>query len=95
MNTEPTSVLLGMFPEIRTTEPNSPRQRASARPPPARIAGMRLGSTIRRKIVEERAPSEAAASSMSRSSSIRTGCTARTTKGSVTKASASRTAQRV
>ncbi len=50
---------------------------------------------IRRKIVKLPAPSEAAASSMSRSSSISTGCTARTTNGSVTNSSASSTAARV
>ena len=39
---------------------------------------------IRRKVVNGPAPSEAAASSMSRSSSSSTGCTARTTNGRVT-----------
>ena len=50
---------------------------------------------IRRKIVQRRAPSDAAASSISRSSSISTGCTVRTTNGSVTNSSASTTAERV
>jgi hypothetical protein len=43
---------------------------------------------IRRKVVNGEAPSEAAASSVSRSSASSTGCTLRTAKGSVTKASA-------
>ena len=47
---------------------------------------------MRRKIVALRAPSDAAASSISRSSSISTGCTERITNGSVTNSSASRTA---
>ena len=50
---------------------------------------------MRRKIVSGEAPSDAAASSISRSSSMSTGWTARTTNGSVTNSSASRTAQRV
>ncbi len=50
---------------------------------------------MRRKRREREAPSEAAASSISRSSSISTGCTVRTTNGSVTKSSASSTAVRV
>ena len=50
---------------------------------------------MRRKIVSRFAPSDAAASSISRSSSISTGCTVRTTNGSVTKSSAIRTPQRV
>ena len=55
---------------------------------PARIAGLRFGKMIRRKVVSGPAPSEAAASSISRSSSSSTGCTARTTNGRVTKSSA-------
>ena len=43
---------------------------------------------IRRKTVKPPAPSEAAASSISRSISISSGCTARVTKGRVTKQSA-------
>ena len=50
---------------------------------------------MRRKIVNPPAPSEAAASSISRSISISSGCTARTTKGRVTKSSATTTAARV
>src|SRR5215216_6126256 len=95
MKTEATSVLNGRFPDIRTTEPNSPSARPSARPAPETIAGARLGRITRRKIVGGRAPSDAAASSASRSSSISTGCTERTTNGSVTNSRAARTAQRV
>ena len=50
---------------------------------------------IRRKTVKPPAPSEVAASSISRSISISSGCTARTTKGRVTKQSAKTTATRV
>ena len=88
MKTEATSVSNGMFPEIRISEPNSPIARANARATPANIAGARFGSTMRRKMVSGRAPSDAAASSMSWSSSSSTGCTARTTNGSVTNSSA-------
>ena len=78
-----------MFPEIRTTAPNSPTARANASATPERIAGSRFGKTMRRKTARRPAPSEDAASSISRSSSISTGCTARTTNGNVTKRSAS------
>jgi hypothetical protein len=46
------------------------------------------------KVVSGPAPSDVAASSISRSSSSSTGCTVRITNGSVTKRSARRTAQR-
>ena len=48
----------GLLPEIRTIEPNSPTARAKASAAPDTIAGMRLGSTIRRKVVRCEAPSE-------------------------------------
>ena len=48
-----------------------------------------------RKIVQLPAPSEAAACSASRSTSISTGCTERTTNGSVTNSSAMTSAGRV
>ena len=54
-----------------------------------------FGSTIRRKTVSSPAPSERAACSISSSSSSSTGCTVRTTNGSVTKRSASAIAVRV
>ena len=50
---------------------------------------------MRRNVVNGRAPSDAAASSISRSSSSSTGWTARTTNGSVTKSSATTIAARV
>ena len=84
-----------MFPVSRTSEPNSPIARAKASAQPATIAGVRLGRRMLRKIRWLGAPSEAAASSISRSTSIRTGWTARMTKGSVTKSSAMTTATRV
>ena len=90
--TETTSVWNGRLPESRTREPYSEMARANERAAPAAIAGTRLGRMIRRKMVNRLAPSEAAASSTSASSSSRTGCTVRTTKGSVTKASARVTA---
>ena len=67
-----------MLPEIRTTEPNSPTARAKPSAAPETMAGTRFGRMIRRKVVGPEAPSDAAASSISRSSSSRTGCTART-----------------
>jgi hypothetical protein len=48
------------------------------------MAGIRLGSTTRRKVVNDEAPSERDASSTSRSSSASTGWTVRTTNGRVT-----------
>ncbi len=79
-----------MFPEIRTTAPNSPIARAKASATPERIAGNRFGKTMRRKMATRPAPNDAAASSCSRSSSSSTGWTVRTTNGSVTKSSATR-----
>ena len=86
----------GMLPQISTTEPNSPTARANASAAPETIAGQQ----VRQHDPAERsgsplAPSDAAASSISGSSSISTGCTERTTNGSVTNSSASRIAQRV
>ena len=93
--TDATCVLNGMFPEMRMTAPNSPTARAKASATPERMAGTRFGRITRRKIVKPPAPREAAASSISRSSSCTTGCTERTTKGSVTKRSAATIAHRV
>ena len=73
---------------MRTTDPNSPMQRAKPRAEPVRMAGARLGNTILRSTAGDDAPSEAAASSMSRSSSSSTGWTERTTNGNVMKSSA-------
>ena len=54
-----------------------------------------IGVKVNLKVVQVDAPSEAAASSTSRSVSMRTGCTDLTTKGSVTKSSATTRPQRV
>ena len=56
MCTEATWVLNGRLPEISTVEPNSLIARANASAVPAEIAGTRLGSTIRRKVVHRPAP---------------------------------------
>ena len=95
MYCDTTWVWRGMLPPMSTTEPYSPTARAKARPAPLMIAGARVGSTTRRKVVALEAPRDAAASSTSRSSSMSTGCTERTTKGSVTKARATASPQRV
>ena len=70
MLTDATSVSNGMFPEMRTTEPNSPTAFPNESAAPERIAGIRFGRMIRRNVVNGRAPSDAAASSISRSSSM-------------------------
>ena len=80
---------------ISTSEPNSPTARAKLSATPEMIAGVRLGSTIRLSTVSGLAPSDSAASSIETSSSISTGCTERTTNGSVTNSSASTIAARV
>ena len=94
MCTAATWVLNGMLPEISTVEPNSLMARAKASAVPAAIAGAMFGRMIRRKIVAGLAPSDAAACSISRSSSSSTGCTVRTTNGSVTNSSARTTPAR-
>ncbi len=80
---------------MSTTAPNSPMARANASATPDRIAGRMFGRITRRNVANRDAPSEAAASSISVSSSSRTGWTVRTTNGSVTNSRASRIAQRV
>ncbi len=90
-----TSVLLGRLPLSRTSEPYSLMPRAKDSAAPAKIAGESAGSTMRRNVARPLAPSAAAASSTSVSSSSSTGCTVRTTKGSVTNAMARKTALRV
>src|SRR5665213_489990 len=89
MRTDATSVLNGTSPEISETDPYSPSARAKARPAPVRSAGARLGRMILLNVVNLDAPSDAAASSTSRSSAERTGCTLRTANGSVTNDKAS------
>ena len=87
--------LVGQLPLSSTSEPYSEMARANDRAAPAAIAGTSEGRTIRRRIVSRPAPSEAAASSTSPSSSASTGCTVRTMNGRVTKARASVTELRV
>ena len=87
--------MAGRLPESSTSEPYSLIPRAKDSAAPAAIAGTRDGRITRRNVVHRLAPSEAAASSTSRSSDSSTGCTVRTTNGSVTKASARNTAIRV
>lgn len=68
-----TSVLPGTAPPISTTDPNSPIARENARPAPDNSAGSSAGSTTEVKIFGPLAPSDAAASSTSRSNSSSTG----------------------
>ena len=89
------TVVSDLPPAKSSTEPYSPSARANAKATPAARPGRRLGKMMRRKMVEPPAPSEAAASSMSLSISISSGCTARTTKGRVTKQRATTIAVRV
>ena len=91
MCTEATWVLNGRLPEISTVEPNSLIARANASAVPAAIAGHEVRQDDAPEVVLGLAPSEAAACSISRSSSSSTGCTVRTTNGSVTKSSATTT----
>ena len=95
MRTDVTSVFIGRLPESSTSDPYSLTARANESAAPAAMAGVSAGSTMRRKIVNRPAPSEAAASSASRSSSASTGWTVRTTNGNVTNMKASITAGRV
>ena len=82
---------IGMLPAMKITEPYSPIARAKASANPVSRAGVRTGKTTRRKLCHGDAPSVAAASSSSRGSSSRTGCTVRTTNGSPMKMRATRT----
>ena len=95
MKTDATSVLNGRLPAMSTSAPISPTARAKASATPERMPGRMFGRTMLRKTRSSLAPSERAASSISRSSSSSTGCTVRTTNGSVTKSSARTIAVRV
>ena len=75
---------------MKMTEPYSPTARAKASPVPVTSGGRMAGMSTRVKVCIRVAPSVAAASSFSRLSSIRTGCSVRTMKGSPTKVSATR-----
>ena len=95
MSAKMTMLAIWTLPTIRTSEPISPTARANESAAPDRIAGRSAGKTMRRKVTPFEAPSDAAASSTSLSSSIRTGCTERTTNGSVTNSNATTTTPRV
>src|SRR5829696_7467027 len=84
MKTDDTWVLYGRFPVMITSEPNSPTAFANASATPERIPGSTFGKTTRRNVCQFVAPSDFAACSISSSNSSNTGCTVRTTKGSVT-----------
>ena len=94
MSTGAISVLKGMLPDTKTTEPYSPMPRARARAKPVIVAGNRVGTITRRKVWKRVAPRQAAASSTSASRSTRIGCTVRTTKGRPMKVSTSTMANR-
>ena len=66
---------------MKMTEPYSPTARANASANPVSSAGIRLGRITRNTVCQRLAPKLAAASSISTSRSISTGCTVRTTKG--------------
>ena len=85
----------GRLPLSSTSEPYSLIARANESVAPAKIAGASVGRMTRRNVVAREAPREAAASSTSVSISSSTGCTVRTTNGTVTNASARNTALRV
>src|SRR6476661_9417674 len=95
MRTEATSVEYGRLPDNSTSDPYSLMPRAKLRAAPEVIAGANAGMIKVRNVVKRDAPSDAAASSTSGSSSASTGCTVRTTNGRVTKRNARKTAIRV
>ena len=95
MYDEATSVLNGRLPEMRMIDPYSPTARAKASPAPASTDGSTLGRMTRPRTWRRVAPREAAASSVSASSSASTGWTLRTQKGRVTNSSATATPRRV
>ena len=64
---------MGMFPEINTTEPYSPRERANAKVKPVSTAFLVCGKMILQKIWNLDAPNNWAASSVSLSKSSSTG----------------------
>ena len=85
------SLLNGMFPAMKITEPYSPTARAKARAKPEITAGRSAGRTTETARRRAPAPSVVAASSTSRSRSSSTGCTERTTNGRPTNTIATQT----
>jgi hypothetical protein len=75
------SVLSGRLPDMKITEPYSPRARAKASVKPVTTAGSNDGNSTRLNVCHPDAPSDRAASSISSSRSWSTGCTVRTTNG--------------
>src|SRR5262249_32628548 len=88
------SVLNGMLPETKTTDPYSPSARANARANPVVRAGYKGGNRTGRNGCQRVAPRIAAASSGPPSSVARTGCTVRTTNGKPVNVSTSTIASR-
>ena len=87
---------IGRLPAMNTTEPYSPTARAKARAKPVMMRRSQCGQDDDAGTSAQRvAPSEAAASSNSGSSSSRTGWTVRTTKGSPMNMSAMKTARSI
>ena len=85
------SLLNGMLPAMKITEPYSPAARAKARAKPEIRAGASTGAITWVSRRQAPAPRVTAASSTSRSKSSSTGCTARTTKGRPTNTMATQT----
>ena len=77
------SLIIGMLPAMKMTEPYSPSARAKASAKPVSSAGVRIGKITFVKVCQRFAPSVAPQAfldlAICRSSS--TGCTVRTTKG--------------
>ena len=96
MCTEATWVLNGMLPEMSTVEPNSLIARANASAAAGQIAGNMFGRMIRRKVVTGcGAERRRRLLHLACRARISTGCTVRTTNGSVTNSSATTTPARV
>src|SRR4030095_13187609 len=87
MSTGAISVLNGMLPDTKITEPYSPMPRAKASANPVTVAGSSGGIRPRQNVCQRVAPRHAAASSTSASMSTRIGCTVRTMNGSPMKVS--------
>ena len=82
------SVIIGMLPAMKITEPYSPSARANASAKPVSSAGSERRAGSPAEGLPALAPRLAAASSTSRSRSSSTGCTVRTTNGRPMKISA-------
>ena len=85
------SLIIGILPAMKITEPYSPSARAKASAKPVSSAGVTIGKITCRKVCQRLAPSVAEASSSSLLRSSSTGCTVRTTNGRPMKVSATNT----